>query len=152
MNEPTTQAGRELLADLDLAVGGQKPDGEHGQLFGQRITEATERAILAIETEARADQAAQIATLVEALDEVLGADTYRLRVDDGSQCKFCADPLTWHEKGNCTWRKAEKSLADLASAAEAHDAEVARKAVEQYQAELLRAALADLDRALGGGE
>ncbi len=50
MSEPRTEAGRRLLEDLPLVLGSEVE--QHGRAFAERITEAVERAILAIEDEA----------------------------------------------------------------------------------------------------
>jgi hypothetical protein len=52
MSEPRTKAGRRLLEDLPLVLGSEVE--QHGRAFAERIAEAVERAILAIEAEARA--------------------------------------------------------------------------------------------------
>jgi hypothetical protein len=160
--EPTTPSGREILAihwheahspdakpdaPCNMRLLLVKAEREAGEAALSQLATATEEIkILRAAVRASgnavliAEQAriihqrdAELATATESLDEVLGADTYRLRVDGGSQCKFCADPLTWHEKGDCTWRKAEKSLANLSTAATEHD-----ERIRQAERERLR--------------
>jgi hypothetical protein len=55
MSVPRTEAGRRLLEDLPLVLGSEVE--QHGRAFAERITEAVERAVLAIEAEARAQGA-----------------------------------------------------------------------------------------------
>jgi hypothetical protein len=126
MNEPTTQAGVDLWLHQPLTSG------------SIRLRES----IRAIETEARADQAAQIAkleseraTLVEAADKALTMST--------GECDVCGAPPEDLHSDDCLYaplNDLSDVLADLASAAKAHDAEQRAIGAREERARLREAA------------
>lgn len=71
MTQPRTEEGRQLLAGLNAAMGTDtdRPltGDDHGLQFRERIVEAVERALPAIEAKAAAEQAALVAALRDEL-------------------------------------------------------------------------------------